>query len=78
MHVYNAETKLSKLMYKKLLQSDEKSIFYTNIDKIEFFNLLHTKIAPLVLIMQNTRRLDKTKPKTSGPDAKLESKDEIR
>ena len=35
-------------MYEKLLASDEKCTFYTNIDKVELFNVLHAKIAPLV------------------------------
>ena len=32
MQVYNLETKLNQPMYGKLLASDEKCTFYTNID----------------------------------------------
>ena len=67
-------------MYEKLLASDEKCTFYTNIAKVELFNVLQTKIAPLIKRRfdyakdQKTRRF-KTTPKKFGPDTKLESKD---
>ena len=80
--VYNLETKLNQTMYEKLLASDEKCSFYTNIDKVELLNVLHSKIAPLIrrrfdyVQDQETRRF-KTTPKKFGPDTKLESKDEF-
>lgn len=43
-------------MYEKILGSDEKCIFYTNIDERELFNVLHIKIALLI-----RRRFDYTK-----------------
>ena len=46
--MHNLETKLNQPMYEKLLASEEKCTFYTNIDKVELFNVLHAKIAPLV------------------------------
>ena len=46
--MHNLETKFNQSMYEKLLASDEKCTFYTNIDKVELFNVLHAKIAPLV------------------------------
>ena len=80
--VHNLETKLNQPMYEKLLASDEKCTIYTNIDKVELFNVLHSKIAPLIrrrfdyVKDQETRRF-KTTPKKFGPDTKLESKDEF-
>ena len=82
MQVYNLETKLNQPMYDKLLVSDEKCTFYTNIDKVQLFNVLHIKIAPLIRIRfdyakdQETRQF-KITPKKFGPDTKLESKDEF-
>ena len=69
-------------MYEKLLTSDEKCTFYTNIDKVELFSVPHAKIARLIrrrfdyATDQETRRF-KTTPKKFGPDTKLESKDEF-
>ena len=69
-------------MYEKLLASDEKCAFYTNINKVELFIVLHAKTAPLIRRRfdyakdQETRRF-KTTPKKFGPDSKLESKDEF-
>ena len=80
--MYNLETKLNQPMYEKLLASDEKCRFYTNIDKVELFNVLHTKFAPLIRRCfdyakdQETRQFKST-PKKFGPDTKLESKDEF-
>ena len=54
--MYNLETKLNQPMYEKLLTTDEKCILYTNIDKVELFNVLNAKSAPLI-----RRRFDKTK-----------------
>ena len=82
MQVHNLETKLSQPMYEKLLASDAKCTFYTNTDKVELFNVLHTKIAPLIRRRfdyakhQETRQFKST-PKKFGPDTKLESKDEF-
>ena len=56
--MYNLETKLNQPMYEKLLKTDEKCILYTNIDKVELFNVLNAKIAPLI-----RRRFDNTKDK---------------
>ena len=80
--MHNLETKLNQPMYEKLLASEEKCTFYTNIDKVELFNVLHAKIAALIRRLfdyakdQETRRF-KTTPKKFGPDSKLESKDEF-
>ena len=69
-------------MHEKLLASDEKCTFYTNIDKVELFDVLHTKIAPLIRRRsdyakdQENRRF-KTTPKKFGAHTKLESKDEF-
>ena len=46
--VCNLDTKLNQPMYEKLLASDEKCRFYTNIDKVELFNVLHTEIAQFI------------------------------
>ena len=54
--MYNLETKLNQPLYEKLLTTDEKCILYTNIDKVELFNVLKAKIAPLI-----RRRFDNTK-----------------
>ena len=56
--MYNLETKLNQPMYEKLLTTDEKCILYTNIDKVELFNVLNAKIAPLI-----RRRFYNTKDK---------------
>ena len=48
MQMCNLETKLNQQIYEKLLASDKKCTFYTNIDKVELFNALHTKIAPFI------------------------------
>ena len=82
MQVYNLETKLNQPMYEKLLVSDEKCTFYTNIDKVELFNVLHAKIAPLIRRSSNYAkdqefRQFKSTSKKFGPDTKLKSKDEF-
>ena len=46
--MHNLETKLYQPMYEKLLASDEKCAFYTNINKFELFIVLHAKTAPLI------------------------------
>ena len=46
--MHNLETKLNQPMYEKLRASDEKCAFHTNTDKVELFNVLHAKIAPLI------------------------------
>ena len=80
--MHNLETKLNQPMYEKLRASDEKCAFHTNTDKVELFNVLHAKIAPLIKRRfdyakdQDTRRF-KTTPKRFGPDSKLESNDEF-
>ena len=43
-------------MYEKLLTTDKKCIFLIYIDKVELFNVLNAKIAPLI-----RRRFDYTK-----------------
>ena len=45
--MHNLETKLNQPMYEKLLASDKKCAFYTNINKVELFIVLHAKTAPL-------------------------------
>ena len=82
MQVYNLETKLNQPMYEKLLVSDEKCTFYTNIDKVELFNVLHAKIAPLIRRSSNYAkdqefRQVKSTSKKFGPDTKLKAKDEF-
>ena len=82
MQVYNLETKLNQQIYEKLLASDKKCTFYTNIDKVELFNALHTKIAPFIRRRfdyakdQETRQFKST-PKKFGSDIKLELKDKF-
>ena len=81
MQVYNWETKLNQSIYEKLLVSDEKCKFYTNIDQVDSFNVLHNMIAPLIRWRfyakdQDTRRF-KTTPKMFGHDTRLEAKDEF-
>ena len=77
--LHNLETKLNQWIYEKLLASDEKCAFYTNIDKVELFSVLHAKPAPLSRRRfdyakdQETRRFKATS-KEFGPDTKLESK----
>ena len=46
--MHNLETKLNQPMYEKLLASDKKCAFYTNINKVELFIVLHAKTAPLI------------------------------
>ena len=73
--LHNLETKLNQWIYEKLLASDEKCAFYTNIDKVELFSALHAKTAPLIRTRfdytkdQEARRF-KTAPKKVGPDTK--------
>ena len=45
--MHNLETKLNQPMYEKLLASNKKCAFYTNINKVELFIVLHAKTAPL-------------------------------
>ena len=57
-------------------------MFYTNIDKIAPFGLLHENIAPLIRRISgtsNTRqhRQFKSTPKKFGPDTKFSLKDEL-
>ena len=82
MQGYKFETKSNQPMYEKLLASDEKCTFYTNIDKVELFSVPHTKIAQLIRRRfdyakdQETRQFKST-PKKFGSDIKLELKDEF-
>ena len=48
MQVCNLGTKLNQPMYENFLASDEKRTFYTNIDKVELFNVLHAEIAQFI------------------------------
>ena len=80
--VYKLETKLNQPMYEKLLASDAKCTFYTIIDKVELFNVLYAKIAPLIrrsfdYAKDQENRPFKTTPKRFGSDTKLESKYEF-
>ena len=74
--MHKLETKLNQAMYEKLLASDEKCAFYTNINKVELFIVLHAKTAPLIRRRfdyakdQETRWFNTT-PKKIGPVAKL-------
>ena len=76
------KTELNQSQFEKLITSDKSCLFYTNIDKIALFDLLHDKIAPLIRRRSGTsdtreHRQFKSTPKKFGPDTRLSSKDEF-
>ena len=52
--INDLKTELNKSQFEKLITSDENCLFYTNIDKIALFDLLHEKIAPLIRRISGT------------------------
>ena len=80
--INDLKTELNKSQFEKLIKSDKNCLFYTNIDKIALFDLLHEKIAPLIRRISGTTDTgnignSSPPPKKFGPDAKLSSKDEF-
>ena len=80
--INDLKTELNQSQFEKLITSDKNCLFYTNIDKIALFDLLHDKIAPLIRRRSGTsdtreHRQFKSTPKKFGPDTKLSSKDEF-
>ena len=78
--INDLKTELNKSQFEKLIKSDKNCLFYTNIDKIALFDLLHEKIAPLIRRRSGTtdtreHKQFKSTPKKFGPDTKLSSKD---
>ena len=76
------KTELNQSQFEKLITSDKNCWFYTNIDKIALFDLLHDNIAPLIRRRSgasDTRehRQFKSTAKKFEPDTKLSSKDEF-
>ena len=52
--INDLKTELNKSQFEKLIKSDKNCLFYTNIDKIALFDLLHEKIAPLIRRISGT------------------------
>ena len=80
--INDLKTELNQSQFEKLITSDKSCLFYTKIDKIALFDLLHGKIAPMIRRRSGTSNTRKHKqfkfiPKKLGPDTKLSSKDEI-
>ena len=46
--INDLKIELNKSQLEKLITSDKNCFFYTNIDNIALFDLLHEKIAPLI------------------------------
>ena len=80
--INDLKTELNKSQFEKLITSHKNYFFYTNIEKIASFDLLHEKIAPLIRRRSGTtgireHRHFKSTPKKFGPDTKLSLKDEF-
>ena len=78
--INDLKTELNKSQFEKFITSDKKCLFYTNIDKTAFFDLLPEKIGPLSRRRSDTtgtREQFKFTPKMFGPETKLSSKDKF-
>ena len=68
-------------MHEKLL-TDQKCLFYTTVDQVKIFCVLHDKNAPLIMSrseheMNREQRLSKTTPIKFWSDTKLSSGNEF-
>ena len=80
--INDLKTEHHKSQFEKLITSGKNCLFYTNIEKIALFDLLHEKIAPFIRRRSGTtvtreNMQFKSTPQKLGPDTKLSSKDEF-
>ena len=78
--INDLKTELNQTQIEKVITSDKNCLFYTNVDKIAFFYLLHEKIPPLIRRRSGTsdeHRQVKPTPIKFGPDTKLSSRNEL-